>query len=429
MLDPRAKEAQREKDEMLVKMQAMVSRIDELNGKLEGCYKQLGRTESDLKEAAKEKANWMDRENAWVKRIQEMQSTLERVERDKSTLLGREGSLTKQVLDMEIAMAGGEVKYKTQLDAITLERDSLVEIVKQQGQALHVQQQQADASLKMLYQRQGALERIENQTVDAKAMEELSRLQDELHGLFSREGKTLQSELHDVKQLMVIVASMKDKLADMDMVKDELHYEQKERRRLENKLADLIEEAAVEGKEKHGRIMVDSAVLSSSAIDSEISEMKDQVDHYKKISAGWESRAQYWQQIAKKQINGLHGGNVDGDVNGSRNSSAAPDLHPSQLKVENQRLSKQLAEAQDEAKAAKEELSTAKEDMQKEFTSLWLAVQKLNAIDAEKEKAMQDIVVERDSVLRERDEAVEKLKVLEKNYEELQSELEVRVFL
>ena len=63
--------------------------------------------------------------------------------------------------------------------------------------------------------------------------------------------------------------------------------------------------------------------------------------------------------------------------------------------------------------------------MQKEFTSLWLAVQKLNAIDAEKEKAMQDIVSERDAILREKDEAVEKLKVLEKNYEELQSELEV----
>lgn len=422
LLDPRAKEAQREKDEMLVKMQSMVSRIGELNGKLEDCYKQLGRTESDLKEAAKEKANWMDRENAWVKRVQEMQSTLERVERDKSTLLGREGSLSKQVLDMEIAMAGGEAKYKSLLEALSLERDSLVEIVKQQGQALHVQQQQADASLKMLYQRQGALERIENQTIDAKAMEDLSRLQDELHGLFSREGKTLQSELHDAKQLMVIVASLKDKLADMDMLREELQYEQKERRRLENKLADLIEDAAAKGKEKRDQAIVDATVRASSTASIEAHEIKEQVEHYKKIAAGWESRSHYWQQIAKKQISGVGGNGGNIDVNGS---SSTPDLHPVHLKFENDRLTKQLTEAQEEATAAKNELIASKEDMQKEFTSLWLAVQKLNTIDAEKEKAIQDIVAERDNAIREKNDAIEKLRVLEKEYEELQGELEV----
>jgi hypothetical protein len=425
LMGPHAKQAQLDKDEMLLKMQSMVSRIDELNGKLETCYKQLGRTESDLKEAAKEKANWMDRENAWVRRIQEMQSTLERVERDKSTLLGREGSLTKQVLDMEMAMAGGEAKYRSQLDAMTLERDSLVEIVKQQGQALHVQQQQSDTSLKMLYQRQGALERIENQTVDAKVMDELSRLQDELHGIFSREGKTLQSELHDAKQLLVIVASMKDKLGDMDLVKEELNYEQKERRRLENKLADLIEEAATEGKEHRDRALVESAVLAQSMSSSEMNEMKDQVEHYKKISTGWESRSQYWQQIAKKQIGGgSSGGNMDGEVNGASSSGGAPDLNPVHLKGENERLTLKLAASEEEASQAKQELAAAKEDMQKEFTSLWLAVQKLNSIDAEKEKAMENICTERDVALREKDSALDKLKLLEREYQDLQGELE-----
>jgi hypothetical protein len=458
-LDPRAKEAQREKEDMLLKMQSMVSRIEELNGKLEECYKQLGRTESDLKEAAKEKANWLDRENAWVRRVQEMQNALERAEKDKSTLLAREGAMTKQVLDMELAMSGGEAKYKSQLEVMTMERDSLVEIVRQQGQALRVQQQQSEASLKMLHQRQGALERIESQTVDSKNMEELTRLQDELHALMSREGRTLYSELMDVKQLMVIVASLKDRLVDMDMLKDELQFERNERHRLENRLADMIEEAETSGAARHNKALVENAVHSASNAQAENVELKEQLEHFKKLSAGWESRAHYWQQVAKKQIGGHSLGSSGGPVGGEEavnktGALSAPLLTPqnkivqtergvgtgdlalasvqaenNELKRENTRLADQLAAAVGDANLARNELAIAKEDMQKEFTSLWLAVQQLNSLDAAKERALQDLISDRDKAVKERNEAIEKLNVMQKEYAELQSELEVQTEL
>lgn len=96
----------------------------------------------------------------------------------------------------------------------------------------------------------------------------------------------------------------------------------------------------------------------------------------------------------------------------------------SELKRETTRLADQLAAAVGDATSARNELAIAKEDMQKEFTSLWLAVQQLNSLDAAKERALQDLISDRDKAVRERNEAIEKLNIMQKEYAELQSELE-----
>jgi hypothetical protein len=64
--------------------------------------------------------------------------------------------------------------------------------------------------------------------------------------------------------------------------------------------------------------------------------------------------------------------------------------------AENSRLSAELAQAQDEAKDARAQLLSSQSSMQKEFASLWMAVQELNKLDAVKEHALAQVVAEKD---------------------------------
>lgn len=80
------------------------------------------------------------------------------------------------------------------------------------------------------------------------------------------------------------------------------------------------------------------------------------------------------------------------------------------LQTENLRLQEALRAALQKCTAAEKALELSKEEMQKEFASLWLAVQELNALDAQKESALADLISDRDRVVRDRDAAIERLK-------------------
>ena len=100
-------------------------------------------------------------------------------------------------------------------------------------------------------------------------------------------------------------------------------------------------------------------------------------------------------------------------------------LHYGQVESENVQLKDRLAAAQSEASVAKADLLTTQENMQREFASLWMAVQELNKIDATKEQALADLISDRDRTAAERDKALQKLHEYSQQNKRLHSELQV----
>jgi chromosome segregation ATPase len=430
-LDPNSAAAREEKEQMLEKISKLVLRVEELNNKLDEAYRQVGRAEFDVKEALKDKADWMSKENAWIKRVQDVQAALERTESEKNTLLGREGQMVKQVMDLESALATMEASYKSKVDILTLERDSLAEIVEKQRQTLHIQKQQGESSLRMLAQRQAALDRVQSQLTDPESMEELNRLQQELSQMLTKEGEMLMNEIVDAKQLLEVVAALKDKFKDLEVLSQELQFERMQRLSLESDFSDLERKnddllRRIAGLEKEKEDF--SALEQKYAASADV---REELEHFKKLCTGWENRAQYWQNIAKKSMSIHSIPSTDAEnARHAESSSSAADIADLKKKLsgkedECKTLSVKLKEALDRAKKSEDETASTKESMQKELASLWLAVQELNTLDAAKDKALQDAMNERSAAVKERDELTRKLNNLQAEYAALQLELEV----
>jgi hypothetical protein len=118
-----------------------------------------------------------------------------------------------------------------------------------------------------------------------------------------------------------------------------------------------------------------------------------------------EALAVYWQQVAE---------NVNENVESSSSM---------ELKAQNVELREQLAASKAETFKTKEELKLAKENMQTEFASLWMAVQELNKLDAAKDQELKNLIEEREKALREKHLSVENLREMQQKYASVQIEL------
>ena len=67
-------------------------------------------------------------------------------------------------------------------------------------------------------------------------------------------------------------------------------------------------------------------------------------------------------------------------------------------------------------------------DLEKEYASLWLAVEELNRLDAEKELALQELLNDREEALVQRDMALLKVDQLTNEYNNLYRDIEVLFF-
>ena len=67
-------------------------------------------------------------------------------------------------------------------------------------------------------------------------------------------------------------------------------------------------------------------------------------------------------------------------------------------------------------------------DIEKEYASLWLAVEELNKLDAEKELALQELLGDREEALAQRDAALLLVEQLRNEYRELQLDIEVKCY-
>jgi hypothetical protein len=266
-------------------------------------------------------------------------------------------------------------RTKSEVGALTLERDSLLGIIDRQEAAMKLQHQQSEASLKMLHQRQAALERVE--TDAANSMDELLRLQDGLEGMLTREGTALHSELLDAKRLTAIISTLRDRMNAATALNEELIKERSMRMDLEIR-KDTIESELRE--------------LRSSLPTTGLQQINDKVLELEKQLKAKEALATYWQQVAEKM---------------DKNVEEAGNL---ELKAKNVELQEQLSAAKAETAKTKDELQTTKENMQTEFASLWMAVQELNKLDSAKDQELKNIIEERDRALRETQIAADNLK-------------------
>lgn len=371
------------KEDLLDAQENSENRISQLEDELRlsmdhvtNAIKERDRTNAEITSVLKEKADMAAREVLLTQRIQELQ--------------------------MEVEKANNESKVKSELEIVKLQRDSLFEIIKQQEQALHMQQQQSEASLKMLHQRQAALDRYEQRSEGEH--DELSDLQQNLQNLLANEGQTLYSELIDAKKLISVVGTVKEKVLEVGLLKEDIA-------RLED--------------EKHAqRSRIEKMETEHTHWNEEKTEIVDQLEHFKKLAIDWETRAQYWQQVAKKTSANSDSLN-DSAISGFASSTITKSAEYLDIRSENATLQEKLSATRDELRSKQNELDKAKEDMQKEFSSLWSAVEQLNKLDATKDKTIAGLTEERDKAIRERNEFAKKYKAMQNEYEGLQSELQV----
>jgi len=331
-------------------------------------------------------------------------------------------------------------RAKAELAVMAAERDSLKRMVETQESTLKLQYQQSEASLKMLQQRQTALERFETQNV--VTVDELTRLQDGLQALLTNEGSALHSEIMDARKLTGMISSMRERMQEVASLQEELNIERSARQQLHTKLIEFQAESRNNGG---------GGFETELAFDrSENKRLQDQLVQQQQATEAAEARARYWQQAS--QVTQSSGAVIERDHKGTLEQLAKQQMFLSQqqqnvealeskvlfwqqlaqsnqqqqqqygnggndAQEENRRLREQLQAALLDAENAKEDLATSQESMQKEFASLWMAVQELNKLDATKENAIRELLMEKDRY-------AQQLQIVTSDYLKLQGELE-----
>jgi DNA repair exonuclease SbcCD ATPase subunit len=157
------------------------------------------------------------------------------------------------------------------------------------------------------------------------------------------------------------------------------------------------------------------ANLPANSATPSPAELQNLLVEQKKATEMSEARAVYWERVAQK-VRNLTGEDSTDEV------VAALRKENEDLKAMTFDLKSQLEQARQEVDKMKEELK-AQGDVKAEFASLWMTVQELNAVDAQKEAALSALVEDRDRLTKEKNEVEVKMAGLADAYTHLQSEL------
>ena len=292
-------------------------------------------------------------------------------------------------------------RLKEEFVVLTEERNAMSKIVDQQEANLHLQQAQADSKIRNLQQLLDNAGRAEPTKSDV-AEDELSRLQGSLSDMLaqSKEGTMMQDELADAQRLINVIDSVRQRLQESDSLRDELFAERAMRMKLQThsqgipmtpaQTADFMRGSPLTlPHEMHTQSPALAAAMAALPAHHQQLLQQQQLQHVQLMeqlsqqraaTEAAEGRAQYWQQAAQKV-----------SESASKPNEALA-LANDTLREENVKLKEHLTASQEAEEKSKNELKVAQESMQREFASLWMAVQELNKLDAVKEKAMQDLV-------------------------------------
>jgi chromosome segregation ATPase len=339
----------------------------------------------------------------------ELNSQLLKGQEDLSKANSLSQSLQREVNSLKFAYNTAEIalreqsmeteRMKTELDNAMAERDRLLVTAEQQKSALAVQAKRSEDSLKSLWDRQETLERVEK---DADySLNQLVTVQEGLQSLLAQEGILMHSELLGVKKLVTVLSSVRDRLLEINTIRSELEAEKSLRIQLE----------------ASQKLEVQS-MLATGMDDG--SNVYDQLARYRNAVEASDARANYWQSVAQKAQMMLPQSSIE-----ALETKVDEAMAVVAIKEENESLKAQLAAALADAAVANAALEKSQENMQSEFSSLWVAVQELNKLDAVKEQALADLITDRDRILGERDSGHKKFNELSVKYASLQRDLEV----
>ena len=410
-------EASRQSQEALKQSQETVKQLQD---SLRNSHELLRQSQDSLASVTQERNDLRTQVTTLQKEIEDV--TLR--EGKRTTLLTEQLKLSQEELQSVRKIMESRVQSEESISKA--ERDSLRLQLSQKEQELRTVQQQAETSIKMLNQRQAALADLESRGSMGSAdrdrdSEDLARLHETLHEWLTRDGRTISKNGVDTQRLAATIAKIRRKFDDVAILSERLAIEHADKQNLEQQLAEL--------RQVQHRTPATPMTMSSSPSRSD--RVYQDLEYYKKKSAEWEASAVYWQQLMKK-TNALVGANGLGlglNINISQTPPQSTDLmagsQESVLKGEIARLQNELSLSQSDARRARQELESSKEDMQREFASLWLAVQQLNKMDASKETTIRELINERDRAVNEKYEISKKLQDVSIDYERLQKELQV----
>ena len=135
------------------------------------------------------------------------------------------------------------------------------------------------------------------------------------------------------------------------------------------------------------------------------SKLMEELSFYKKAANDADAVATYWKTVAE---------------------SFSPTLSPSDQGRSSEQVEimrSLLAEKTAELEQSKLTMSKAQQEMQKEFATLWRAVEELSEVEASKDKALLSLTSDRNRFSTEKQEALVRLRRLKNDYKALQEEV------
>jgi hypothetical protein len=258
-----------------------------------------------------------------------------------------------------------------------------------------------------------AVLRVQNESLQREAAAELSRLHKSVHDLLLSSGSSMQARTADTRQLMEVVAGLRAGMASLAQPQSQNAAAQ----------AALAEERAARAEE---------AKNVKEMLARQMTALQEST-----------AKATYWQTLAEKQREYI----TKMELAYAETSSASGSLQlrsaeqvelraaqdrartwqktaedsqaaQAQLQLQLQALQASRSSGADSAEIAaqKQQAAAAQTAMQEEYASLWVAVQDLNRLDAQKEQAIHALV-------KEQERSHRKLQHAQAAYQAMQAEL------
>jgi chromosome segregation ATPase len=261
--------------------------------------------------------------------------------------------------------------------------------------------------------------------------EEYSQLQGRLAALLNSEGQILRSELLDTHKLTGIVKEMGVKLQELEDMSQELQLERAAREDLQRRLNQHTLGAQVE---QASRAAVDHQVsrLQIELLKAQEAHKKAEHEYQIQSEVGAGSKAALEEQVTSLQRD-LIAAKDELALTKTRLAqqsdaaakAAAISSELLKLQAENSALKDHLINTQKDSFAAREELKSAQESMQADYSAMWTSVQELSKLDALKDQSIQDLIMDRDKAVFERDGAMERFAAAKSESSQLLQDLQV----
>lgn len=406
-----------------------------------------------------------DAASAEVETLKEEQANVTKRYDAASVKVGRFEELEKQLT----ALILQNEKHKSDVAIAASERDSLRAMLAQKDSAMQAQTQQSERAVRMLQMKLTAAERmvilfgarsdiplssvaasssasshtaagpgataILTASASVSGDSEYSKLQERVNALLSAEGQILHSELADTRKLTSVVKDMRLKLQEFEDLKFELQLERAAKEDLQKKLTEHSVNSQVS---EVGKSALDHQVslLQIELHQAQELQKKQEQEHQLQIAVVEGNKASLEEQVSTLQKDllttkdalALTKARLQQQTNlAAKSSVSSADLMKAQ--AESAALKDQLILTQRDAFAAREELKSTQETMQAEYAKMWSSVQELSKLDALKDQSIQDLIMDRDKAILERDGALERFVAAKTESAQLLQELQVHRLL